>query len=76
MEAGAERMFDSFAKKAGGRKLERPEIELDHPSLNIKIRDFLVEKRKGKRRKRRYCKGRARHTAFGKMPGTKKYLAI
>jgi hypothetical protein len=75
MEAGAERMFESLAKRLGNPDLERPEIDLDHPSLNIRIRDFLVEKRSGTRRIRRYCKGRVGHTAFGKMPGTKKYLA-
>ncbi len=49
-------------------------LDFDHPTLRIRPLEFLVEERSPERRKRRFCKGRRGHTAFGKMPGTKKYL--
>ena len=49
-------------------------LNFEHPMLQIRAEEFLVEKRSPVRRKRRFCKGRRGHTAFGKMPGTKKYL--
>ena len=35
MEAGAERMFEYL--KASNHRLERPVIEIDHPTLNIRV---------------------------------------
>lgn len=72
MEAGAERMFELLKRR--NPKITRPEIEYDHPTLNLTIAHFRVEKRKGHRKRRRYCNGRKGQTAFSKIPGTKKYL--
>jgi hypothetical protein len=52
----------------------RHTIPYDHSTFALRPRNFLVEKRHGKRRKRRFCSGRVGHTAFGKIPGTKRFL--
>lgn len=72
MEAGAEKMFELLNRR--NPKIARPEIEHDHPTLILTVAHFRVEKRKGHRKRRRYCSGRKGQTAFGKIPGTKKYL--
>jgi hypothetical protein len=45
-----------------------------HPRLRLVVADVLCEPRPGKRKKRRYCVGRHRHTTFAKLPGGKRYL--
>lgn len=72
MEAGAERMFEML--KAANPKLQRPNMEIDHPTLNIRIRDHLLEKRSENRRERRYCDGRKGWTSYNKIPGAKRLL--
>lgn len=72
MEAGAEKMFEHL--KRSHPRLERPEIEIDHPTLNMLVRDYMLEKRSDKRRQRRYCNGRKSWTSYNKIPGAKKLL--
>ncbi|HZD53438.1 MAG TPA: IS4 family transposase [Woeseiaceae bacterium] len=69
---GAEGMFERM--KAEHPRLRRPEMKIDHPMLRIRIRDHLLAKRSERRRKRRFCKGRARATSYNKIPGAKKLL--
>jgi hypothetical protein len=45
-----------------------------HPRLRLVVADLLCEPRPGKRKRRRYCAGRHRHTTFAKLPGGKRYL--
>jgi hypothetical protein len=45
-----------------------------HPKLRLVVADLLCELRRGKRKKRRFCAGRHRHTTFAKLPGGKRYL--
>jgi len=55
-------------------RLPLSEIKVDHPFLRIRIRDHMLEKRVERRRRRRFCKGRARATSYKKIPGAKKLL--
>jgi Transposase DDE domain len=50
------------------------ELRVDHPTLRVRIRDHLLEKRSESRRRRRFCKGRARATSYNKIPGAKRLL--
>ena len=75
MHVGAHRAFIQMQASNPNHQLVYPCFELDHPTLAICPDEFIVEPRKGKRRRRRYCPGRVGHTAFGKIPGTKKYVA-
>lgn len=72
MAFGAEDMFEKI--KAQHPRTRRPRLKIDHPSLRVRIRDHLLEKRNEKRRRRRFCKGRARATSYNKIPGAKKLL--
>jgi hypothetical protein len=72
MAFGAEDMFEKI--KAQHPRTRRPHLKVDHPSLRIRIKDHLLEKRNEKRRQRRFCKGRARATSYNKIPGAKKLL--
>jgi hypothetical protein len=69
---GAEGMFEQM--QAQNPRLRRPQMKVDHPALRVRIRDHLLEKRSENRRKRRFCKGRARATSYNKIPGAKKML--
>jgi Transposase DDE domain len=44
------------------------------PWLRIRIRDYLLEKRSERRRKRRYCKGRRQATSYNHVRGGKKLM--
>ena len=72
MAAGADRVLDKMTGEAS--RLPLSEITVDHPSLRIRIRDHLLEKRSERRRRRRFCKGRARATSYKKIPGAKSLL--
>jgi hypothetical protein len=72
MAFGAELMSEKWQAKHPG--LQPPRLKIDHPSLRVRIRDHLLEKRSEKRRRRRFCKGRARATSYNKIPGAKKLL--
>jgi len=72
MAFGAEDMFERI--KAEYPRTRRPRVNLAHPSLRVRIRDHLLEKRNETRRRRRFCKGRARATSYNKIPGAKKLL--
>lgn len=45
-----------------------------HPKLRLTVADLLTEPRTGKRKKRRFCVGRHRHTSFAKLHGGKRFL--
>jgi hypothetical protein len=45
-----------------------------HPRLRLLVADLLRDPRRGKRKRRRFCVGRHRHTSFAKLPGGKRYL--
>ena len=45
-----------------------------HPKLRLTTADLLCEPRPGKRKKRRFCAGRRRHTSFAKLHGGRRYL--
>jgi hypothetical protein len=50
-------------------------LKLDiFPWLRLRIRDHLLEKRSGSRRKRRYCKGRSKATSYKHIKGARKLL--
>ena len=55
-------------------RITRSEAPLDPPWLRVRIRDYLLEKRKEDRKKRRFCAGRARATSYNLIPGSKKLL--
>ena len=55
-------------------RIGRPEIRVEPPWLRVRIRDHLLEKRKEKRKRRRFCAGRARVTSYNKIAGAKKFL--
>jgi hypothetical protein len=75
MEVGAENaMVWMLTANPGLRR--PPSIEMTHPSLDLHLRHFLVEKRSNKRRKRRFCQGRKGWTSFSKIPGAKKYVKL
>jgi hypothetical protein len=68
---------DVIAKKEHRRApdLTHADLKLDmFPWLRIRIRDNLLEKRSERRRRRRYCKGRARATSYKHVPGAKKLM--
>jgi len=69
---GAEGVIEQL--QAERPRFRPPDINFDHPSLRVRIRDHLLEKRNENRRKRRFCKGRARATSYNKIPGAKKLL--
>jgi hypothetical protein len=69
---GAEAMSEKWQAKHP--RLQPPRMRIDHPSLRVRIRDHMLEKRNEKRRRRRFCKGRARATSYNKIPGAKKLL--
>lgn len=69
---GAEGMFEQMHTKHP--RMRRPEMQIHHPTLRVRIRDHLLEKRSERRRRRRFCKGRARATSYNKIPGAKKFL--
>ncbi len=73
MQVGADRLF-AHLQSMRAVPLKRPNIVYDPPTLAIRAADFLVEARTNKRRKRRFCAGRKGHTAFGKIPGTKRFI--
>lgn len=45
-----------------------------HPSLMLSLQGVFVEKRRGEKKCRRFCKGRKTWTTYRKIPGAKKYL--
>ena len=55
-------------------RLPLSEIKVEHRWLRNHIRDHLLEKRNERRKRRRFCKGRARATSYKKIPGAKKLL--
>lgn len=61
-------------RRSGNCARPIPSIRIQHRSLRICIRDHLLEKRNEQRRRRRFCKGRARATSYNKIPGAKKLL--
>ena len=66
---------DTVERLANDRsRMPLSEIRVDHPYLRIHIRDHLLEKRNERRKRRRYCKGRARATSYKKIPGAKRLL--
>ena len=69
---GAERVSEQWL--ANHPHLNPPPMDIHHPSLRIRIADHLLEKRSDIRRRRRFCKGRARATSYKKIPGAKKLL--
>lgn len=74
MAFGAELVSEKWQAKHP--RLQPPRIKIDHPSLRVRIRDHMLDKRNEKRRRRRFCKGRARATSYNKIPGAKKLLRI
>jgi hypothetical protein len=67
---------DSVLERTQGEasRMALSEIKVDQPFLRVRIRDHLLEKRSERRKRRRFCKGRARVTSYGKIPGAKKLL--
>jgi len=74
MAFGAELVSEKWQAKHP--RLQPPRIKIDHPSLRVRIRDHMLEKRNENRRRRRFCKGRARATSYNKIPGAKRLLRI
>jgi Transposase DDE domain len=73
IDIGVERWVERARKKHP--RLRLPEYHTYPPWLRVRIRDHLLEKRNERRRKRRFCKGRAHATSYNKIPGAKKLVA-
>lgn len=56
-----------------GRRL-RPPNPRGRPELTTTLKAIRVQRRKGKRRKRRYCEGRRRWKSFAHIPGGKQLI--
>lgn len=69
---GADSVLERMQGEASRQALS--EIKVDQPFLRVRIRDHLLEKRSENRRRRRFCKGRARATSYNKIPAAKKLL--
>jgi hypothetical protein len=69
---GAEWRIEQLQTKSPG--FRPPELTMQHPALRVRVRDHLLEKRSEHRRRRRFCKGRARATSYNKIPGAKDFL--
>lgn len=71
----AERRTEQIIFSNPGVKLEVPETDVpDHPMFTLSLKGVLVDKRRGVRRKRRFCKGRKTWTTYRKIPGAKHLL--
>jgi hypothetical protein len=74
-EQGAEKYY--FRVKKWDPDAPPPELHLEKmAAFRLSLHGITLEKRNGKRRKRRYCKGRRRFTSYSKIPGAKKYVKI
>lgn len=72
---GAENQTEKIIEANPGRRLKLPEVRVpNHPMFRISLEGVLVQERAGKRRKRRFCKGRRKWTTYKKIPGAKRYL--
>lgn len=70
----ADRYYQEM-KKHYANPPEPPEVHLEKkPVFQLWLDGITLEPRVGKRRKRRYCKGRARATSYAKIPGAKQYV--
>lgn len=80
------RVAEAFATRAGielgyrmtclenpGRRLRPPNLR-GRPELTTTLEEVRVEKRNGRRRKRRFCKGRRKWKSFAHVPGGKKLI--
>jgi Transposase DDE domain len=72
---GAENQTEKILHANRGRKLKLPAAEVpDHPMFRVSLVGVLVQKRAGRRKKRRFCKGRRKWTTYKKIPGARRYL--
>lgn len=80
------RVADAFATQAGielgyrltclenpGRRLRPPKLR-GRPELTTTLEEVRVEKRNGRRRKRRFCKSRRKWKSFAHVPGGKRLI--
>jgi len=72
IDIGIERWVERAQRKHPGLTLPRRHIY--PPWLRVRIRDHLLEKRSERRRRRRFCKGRAHATSYNKIPGAKRFV--
>jgi hypothetical protein len=73
--AVAELTYEACCQANPGRRLRRPDLRRYGIGL-VKLASLLVEKRKGKRRRRRFCRSRARWKSLAHIPGGKKLIKI
>lgn len=71
--AVAELTYEACCQANPGRRLRRPDLRPYGIGV-VKLASLLVEKRKGKRRRRRFCRGRARWKSLAHIPGGKKLI--
>lgn len=69
--AMGEVVYEACCKANPGLHLQRPDLR-QHGIGVVKLANILVEKRKGKRRKRRLCRSRIRWKSFAHIRGGKK----
>ncbi len=70
--ADAELYFETTQRLNPGVRLTKPDwAEL--PPVQVPLAALLVERRRGKRRKRRYCASRRRWKSFTHLPGARQF---
>lgn len=75
MGVGSEMTVEGFKTRPTRAEIARLDKDMSrHPSLMLSLRGVFVEKRRGEKKRRRFCKGRKTWTTYRKIPGAKKYL--
>ncbi len=72
--AVAEVVDTAYRQANPRRRLRRPDLRPYGIGV-VKLANLLVEKRQGKRRRRRFCRGRARWKSLAHVKGSKKFTA-
>jgi hypothetical protein len=75
MGVGSEITLEQFKLRPKGKQITSLDSRLyHHPTMMLSLQGVFVEKRRGAKKLRRFCKGRKTWTTYRKIPGAKKYL--
>jgi hypothetical protein len=76
MDIAVERWSEKVRRRnpRSWKMLTFPEDHTYPPWMRVRVRDHLLEKRGERRKRRRFCKGRARATSYNKISGAKKFV--
>jgi hypothetical protein len=69
----AERVFAATQRANPRVRLTKPDWAEELPPTQVALAALLVERRRGKRRKRRYCASRRRWKSFTHLPGARQF---